>query len=148
METVCPYLVAFGRYRVFDFSSKLSIRCVIFYSWLLLIFLYFSFLSLQSVEPKKDRRSKIGTVRELRYHWGSSSGREVETELHHHHDNAFSHTVFLLTNFLIPQPSYSADLAFFNLFFASTKKRNERNVLGAREKYSNACYNDFEEKYL
>ncbi|GFS69324.1 mariner mos1 transposase [Trichonephila clavipes] len=66
-----------------------------------------------------------------------------------HHDNATSHTAFIITNFLarinipvIPHPPYIPDLAPCAFFFVSaTQERDERKTLGNRGKHPTPCYN-------
>ncbi|UYV82751.1 hypothetical protein LAZ67_22000734 [Cordylochernes scorpioides] len=65
-----------------------------------------------------------------------------------HHDNATSHTAFIITNFLarsntpvIPHPPYSPDLAPCNFFLFPRLKREMKGNIGKPWKTSNTCYN-------
>ncbi|GFW46844.1 protein GVQW3 [Trichonephila clavipes] len=66
-----------------------------------------------------------------------------------HHDNATSHTAFIIINFLarsntsvIPHPPLQSRLSSMGLLFVSaTQERDERKTLGNRGKHPTPCYN-------
>ncbi|XP_011866780.1 PREDICTED: uncharacterized protein LOC105561422 [Vollenhovia emeryi] len=73
---------------------------------------------------------------------------DIKDTVKFHHDNAPSHTAFIVTNFLtwsniplVPQPPYSPDLAPCDFFLFPRLKRAERKALGVRGKHSKAGYN-------